>query len=595
VIDADTGLLSFASAPRWHLPADANGDNQYEVIVGAGDGSLLTTQALAITVTNLPDAPVVTAPPSATLLENTGIPIPGFVLSDVDGNLSTVSLRVQHGSLALDLAGGAIIIAGEQGSSTITLGGNASQLQAALASLSYRSARDFHGSDTLQVLATDATGLQAGASTAITITPINHLPELNAPGAQATLAGIPLQFRVQGSNPIFISDIDETEATLRVTLAARGGSLSIATVDGLTLAPLLSTGADSMLIVEGPMGAINAALATLSFLPNDDFFGETSLELIVRDLTDPASVVDLSRSVPIEVSLPPTFAPNPISQVPVSTPPITTTPVTSTPVTFNPVALSPVGSSSLPAAGTASATDAASGRASAKPTVSAGTSAPGREEVLAPIVPSLITAVGTERSDIAIRLIAPVETALISPIDTSVARRLESAVTVSTVMRAFESQALLTGVFVVTPDSVSVIGLADDMRNSIGASPEMTETRLRSESLEPPRTLGDELTLSSLSVQSAAAAVSAGVLWWLVNGGTLLWIVLTYGPLARTFDPLPILARERRDDDEEDGLPDLQEPLDVPTLFDDPNAPSPAHTPVPHDISREPAAIVESA
>jgi hypothetical protein len=395
---------------------------------------------------------------------------------------------------------------------------------------------------------------------------------------------------VQGSNPIFISDIDETEATLRVTLAARGGSLSIATVDGLTLAPLLSTGADSMLIVEGPMGAINAALATLSFLPNDDFFGETSLELIVRDWTDPASVVDLSRSVPIEVSLPPTFAPNPISQLPVSTPPIISTPVTSTPV-----ALSPVGSSSLPAAGTASATDAASGRASAKPTVSAGTSAPGREEVLAPIVPSLITAVSTERSDIAIRLIAPVETALISPIDNSAARRLESSMTVSTVVRAFESQALVAGVFVVTPDSVSVIGLADDTRNSIDASPQATEIRLMSESLELPRKVADELTLSSLSVQSTAAAVSAGVVWWLVNGGTLLWIVLTYGPLARTFDPLPILARERRDDEDDDGPPDRQDPLDVPTLFDDHNAPSPAHTPVPDNISRQPAAIVESA
>jgi hypothetical protein len=338
------------------------------------------------------------------------------------------------------------------------------------------------------------------------------------------------------------------------------------------------------------MGAINAALATLSFLPNDDFFGETRIELIVRDLTDPASVVDLSRSVPIEVSLPPTFAPNPISQLPVSTPPIISTPVTSTPV-----ALSPVGSSSLPAVGTASATDAASGRASAKPTVSAGTSAPGREEVLAPIVPSLITAVSTERSDIAIRLIAPVETALISPIDNSAARRLESSMTVSTVVRAFESQALVAGVFVVTPDSVSVIGLADDTRNSIDASPQATETRLRSESLEPPRTVVDELTLSSLSVQSTAAAVSAGVVWWLVNGGTLLWIVLTYGPLARTFDPLPILARERRDDEDDDGLPDRQDPLDVPTLFDDPTAPSPAHTPVPDNISRQPAAIVESA
>ena len=154
---------------------------------------------------------------------------------------------------------------------------------------------------------------------------------------------------------------------------------------------------------------------------------------------------------------------------------------------------------------------------------------------------------------------------------------------------------LVAGVFVVTPDSVSVIGLADDTRNSIDPSPQATEIRLRSESLEPTQAVVDELTLSSLSVQSTAAAVSAGLLWWLVNGGTLLWIVLTYGPLARTFDPLPILARERRDDEDDDGLLDRQDPLDVPTLFDDPNAPSPAHTPVPDNISRQPAAIVESA
>jgi uncharacterized delta-60 repeat protein len=615
VIDTNTGLLSFVSSPRWHLPADANGDNRYEVIVGADDGSLLTTQALAITVTNLPDAPLATAPPTATLLENTSIPMTGLSVSDVDGNLSTVSLRVQHGSLALDLAGGATILAGEQGSSTITLGGNSSQLQAALASLSYRSVRDFHGSDTLQVLATDATGLQSSASTAITITPINHLPEVNAPGSQATLAGMPLEFRVEGNNPIFITDIDDIESTLRVTLTVNGGSLSIATVDGLTLAPPLGVGADSRLIIEGPMRAVNAALATLSFLPADDFFGETRLDLIVRDLTDPASGVDLPSSVPIEVSLPPTFARTPGSPIPVSTPPVmsipvtsppgTTTPATSTsvgtttvtssPVGTTPVLTPPVGSSSLPAAGTASATDAASGRESAKPGVSAATSASSREDALAPIVPSLITAPGADRSDIAIRLIAPVEITLSAPTDISAARRLESSMTVSTVVRAFESQALVAGVFVVTPDSVSVIGLADDTRNSIDASPQATETRLRSESLEPPRTVADELTLSSLSVQSTAAAVSAGVVWWLVNGGTLLWIVLTYGPLARTFDPLPILARERRDDEDDDGLPDRQDPLDVPTLFDDPNAPSPAHTPVPDNISRQPAAIVESA
>jgi hypothetical protein len=236
-----------------------------------------------------------------------------------------------------------------------------------------------------------------------------------------------------------------------------------------------------------------------------------------------------------------------------------------------------------------------SGSGTAKPATANTTSAQPRQEVLAPLVPSLITAAGTDRPDIAIRLAAPVEMALVAPIDLSAARRLESSMTVSTVVRAFESQPLMAGVFVMTPDSVSVIGLGEDTRNSINAKLDETDARLRDEILAPPQTVGDGLTLSSLSVQSTAAAVSAGILWWLVNGGTLLWIVLAYGPLARTFDPLPILARERDDEDADDGVADPQEPLDVPTLFDEPNAPSPAHTPVSGDSSRAPAAIVESA
>jgi len=236
-----------------------------------------------------------------------------------------------------------------------------------------------------------------------------------------------------------------------------------------------------------------------------------------------------------------------------------------------------------------------SGSGTAKPATANTTSAQPRQEVLAPLVPSLITAAGTDRPDIAIRLAAPVEVALVAPIDLSAARRLESSMTVSTVVRAFESQPLMAGVFVMTPDSVSVMGLGDDTRNSIDAKPDETQSRLRVEILAPPQTVDDELLLSSLSVQSTAAAVSAGVLWWLVNGGTLLWIVLAYGPLARTFDPLPILARERSDEDADDGVADPQDPLDVPTLFDDPNASSPAHTPVSGNPSGEPAAIVESA
>lgn len=39
-IDADTGVLSFISAPDFETPGDAGGDNDYDVIVRASDGTL---------------------------------------------------------------------------------------------------------------------------------------------------------------------------------------------------------------------------------------------------------------------------------------------------------------------------------------------------------------------------------------------------------------------------------------------------------------------------------------------------------------------------------------------------------------------------
>ncbi len=60
-IDPNTGALSFISAPNLGAPNDVGADNVYDVIVQASDGTLIDTQALAVTVTN---APVIVLPPS---------------------------------------------------------------------------------------------------------------------------------------------------------------------------------------------------------------------------------------------------------------------------------------------------------------------------------------------------------------------------------------------------------------------------------------------------------------------------------------------------------------------------------------------------
>lgn len=60
-IDSVTGALWFKAAPDFEKPGDAGRDNQYVVQVGVSDGSLSDTQTIAVTVTNVNEAPVITS------------------------------------------------------------------------------------------------------------------------------------------------------------------------------------------------------------------------------------------------------------------------------------------------------------------------------------------------------------------------------------------------------------------------------------------------------------------------------------------------------------------------------------------------------
>ena len=52
-INASTGEVTFKNAPNFEAPADAGGNNVYDVVVTASDGTFSDTQDLAITVTNV--------------------------------------------------------------------------------------------------------------------------------------------------------------------------------------------------------------------------------------------------------------------------------------------------------------------------------------------------------------------------------------------------------------------------------------------------------------------------------------------------------------------------------------------------------------
>src|SRR3546814_693087 len=60
-IDGATGALAFLSAPNFEAAGDVGTDNVYDVIVRASDGTLYDDQAIAVTITNVNEAPVITS------------------------------------------------------------------------------------------------------------------------------------------------------------------------------------------------------------------------------------------------------------------------------------------------------------------------------------------------------------------------------------------------------------------------------------------------------------------------------------------------------------------------------------------------------
>jgi hypothetical protein len=88
-INAATGALRFMSAPNFEAPGDVGSDNIYNVIVSASDGSLTSTKALAVTVTNVNEAPAFTIGAALAVAENNSA-VATISASDVDAGTTLV-------------------------------------------------------------------------------------------------------------------------------------------------------------------------------------------------------------------------------------------------------------------------------------------------------------------------------------------------------------------------------------------------------------------------------------------------------------------------------------------------------------------------
>ena len=106
-IDANTGEVSFIEAPDFEAPGDADGDNVYDIIVTASDGTNQTDQPVAITVTN-DNVPAFTSPAAANAQENQTVAYEAAT-TDADGDTLVYSLSGTDAALfTIDAATGEV-------------------------------------------------------------------------------------------------------------------------------------------------------------------------------------------------------------------------------------------------------------------------------------------------------------------------------------------------------------------------------------------------------------------------------------------------------------------------------------------------------
>ncbi|WP_279488625.1 putative Ig domain-containing protein [Aeromonas veronii] len=157
------------------------------------------------------------------------------------------------------------------------------QWQAALRAVTYANSSDTPNTSTRTVSFTvnDGTDASSAATQSVSVTAVNDAPVNNLPTNQTAPQNGQLVFSTANGNGISLSDPDAT-GSLQVTLTASQGTLTLATIAGLSFT-LGDGSGDGSMTFTGSQADINTALNGLIFTPTSGYQGAASLQIVAND------------------------------------------------------------------------------------------------------------------------------------------------------------------------------------------------------------------------------------------------------------------------------------------------------------------------
>ena len=229
-------------------PATQTRTVEFKVNDGGLDSSAVTR---SITLTAVDDAPVISAPTTILVVEDTASVINQISVSDADSASGTVTLSVLSGSLGAT-SGAGVTVGGN--TMTLTLTGTLSAINAFIASnrVTYIAAANANGDVTLTITANTGSISNDSRAMTLTIIPVNDTPVVTVPGSITVTEDVP-----GAITGVSFSDVDAGSGSVTATFSVPSGTLSAVGGQGVVVG---GDGTDRLTLT-GTLADINAFIA----------------------------------------------------------------------------------------------------------------------------------------------------------------------------------------------------------------------------------------------------------------------------------------------------------------------------------------------
>ena len=269
--------------------------NSYSIRVRATDNAgQFTEKAFTITLTDVNEPPVLANIEDSALsfIENGPAAAVTATLTVTDPDspmLSGASVAITHnyqsGADLLSFTNQSGITGYfDAATGTLTLTGAASpaSYQAALRSVTFVNNSNAHAilSRVITISVEEGEQRSAMLTRQVNVTAVNDAPVNTVPAAQAVSEDTDLVFSAANGNAISIADVDASNGAVKLSLDVAHGTLTLASLNGLTFVDGTSNGQASV-HVTGTLANINAALNGLKYRGAQDYNATRGAETLV--------------------------------------------------------------------------------------------------------------------------------------------------------------------------------------------------------------------------------------------------------------------------------------------------------------------------